>query len=76
MASLKIRGSKYYAQYYVAGKQRRVALDTISYQLAKEKVRPIESAFLNGSAVKAIRTRVPAQVPWLSCKPAFLKRHD
>ena len=49
MASLKIRGKKYYAQYYLAGSQKRVALDTDSYQVAKEKLRQIESSLLRGS---------------------------
>jgi integrase len=46
MASLLKRGKKYYAQYYVNGKQKRVNLDTTSLQLAKEKIRQIESAQL------------------------------
>lgn len=46
MASLKKRGKKYYAQYYVNGRQKRVNLETTSLQIAKEKVRQIESAQL------------------------------
>lgn len=44
MASLKKRGKTYYAQYYVGGKQKRVNLETMSLQIAKEKLREIESA--------------------------------
>ncbi len=44
MASLKKRGKKFYAQYYVNGDQRRVNLNTTSLQIAKEKIRQIESA--------------------------------
>lgn len=44
MASLKKRGQAYYAQYYVNGKQKRVNLHTESLQVAKEKLRNIESA--------------------------------
>lgn len=46
MASLKKRGKTYYAQYYVNGKQKRVNLETPSLQIAKEKIRQIESAQL------------------------------
>lgn len=46
MASLKKRGKNYYAQYYVNGSQKRVNLETTSLQIAKEKVRQIESAQL------------------------------
>lgn len=46
MASLIKRGKKYYAQYYIGGKPRRVSLKTTSIQVAKEKVRQIESAML------------------------------
>jgi len=44
MASLKKRGKTYYAQYYLNGKQQRINLDTTSLQIAKEKIRMIESA--------------------------------
>jgi len=46
MAGLIKRGKKYYAVYYVGKKQKRVALDTDSKQIAKDKVRQIESAQL------------------------------
>lgn len=48
MACLKKRGRTFYAQYYLGGKQRRVSLDTDSYQVAKEKVRKIESSLAAG----------------------------
>ncbi|BCG46560.1 hypothetical protein GEOBRER4_n1361 [Citrifermentans bremense] len=44
MASLKKRGRAFYAQYYENGKQKRVNLHTESLQVAKEKLRQIESA--------------------------------
>ena len=44
MASLKKRGNSYYAQYYVGTQQKRVNLYTESLQIAKEKLRQLESA--------------------------------
>lgn len=44
MASLKKRGRAYYAQYYENGQQKRKNLHTESLQVAKEKLRQIESA--------------------------------
>lgn len=44
MASLKKRGKNYYAQYYVNGQQKRVNLNTSSLQIAKEKLRQLESS--------------------------------
>ncbi len=46
MASLKRRGKIYYAQYYAGNKQKRVNLETSSLQLAKDKIRQIESALV------------------------------
>jgi hypothetical protein len=49
MASLKQRGDTYYHQFYLLGKkQRRINLDTNSYQIAKEKLRQFESAQARG----------------------------
>jgi len=48
MAGLIKRGKKFYAVYYVGKKQKRIALDTDSLQLAKEKVRQIESSLYRG----------------------------
>ncbi len=48
MASLKKRGKQYYAQYYAGGRQRRVNLKTASRQVAKEKIRQIESSQARG----------------------------
>ncbi|MCP4375253.1 MAG: hypothetical protein GY794_03615, partial [bacterium] len=48
MASLKKRGKKYYAQYYVGSKQRRICLQTESYQVAREKLRKLESSLAQG----------------------------
>jgi integrase len=48
MASLKKRGKTYYAQYYVGKNQRRVCLNTESLQIAKERIRKLESAQFRG----------------------------
>ena len=48
MACLKKRGKKYYAQYYVGRKQKRISLNTTSLQIAKEKLRQLESALHRG----------------------------
>jgi integrase len=44
MASLIKRGNTYYAQYSKGGKIRRRSLETTNLQVAKEKVRQLESA--------------------------------
>ena len=44
MASLRNRDGIFYAQYYVAGHQRRVSLETDSVQVAKEKLRKLETS--------------------------------
>jgi hypothetical protein len=44
MACLKKRGQVFYAQYYLGPKQIRVGLDTGSYQVAKEKLRQLETS--------------------------------
>ncbi len=48
MASLKKRDKTYYAQYYVGKRQKRINLKTTSLQIAKEKLRKLESAFHRG----------------------------
>lgn len=48
MASLIKRDHIYYAQYMVGKKAKRVSLDTSSLQLAKEKLRQLESALFRG----------------------------
>jgi len=48
MASLKKRGSTYYAQYYIGERQVRKCLHTPSLQVAKEKLRQLESALYRG----------------------------
>ncbi|MBX3358878.1 MAG: tyrosine-type recombinase/integrase [Phycisphaeraceae bacterium] len=48
MASLKKRGGTYYAQWYIGTKQRRVTLKTSSLQVAKERLRKIESRLAAG----------------------------
>lgn len=58
MASLKKRGDIYYAQYYVNGKQKRVNLNTESLQIAKEKLRNIESALYREEDIP-VTTKTP-----------------
>ncbi len=58
MASLKKRGKTYYAQYYIGTKQKRVCLNTDSLQIAKEKVRQIESALVRGTDIP-LPTKTP-----------------
>ena len=58
MASLKKRGTIYYAQYYVGNRQRRTCLRTESYQVAKEKLRQLESAQARGDDTP-LPTRTP-----------------
>ena len=48
MASLIKRGNVYYAQYMTGKRAKRVSLDTSSLQLAKEKIRQLESALYRG----------------------------
>ncbi len=60
MASLIKRGKRYYAQYCVAGKAKRVSLDTDNLQIAKEKVRQLESAMARHDDIPIpMRTRLP-----------------
>jgi len=60
MASLKKRGKTYYAQYYQGGHQKRVSLGTTSLQVAKEKIRRIESALAQGSDIP-LPTKTPIE---------------
>jgi|GEM_PF-1866953 len=48
MASLKKRGTQWYAQYYLGRTQKRISLQTTSYQIAKEKLRRLESGLAQG----------------------------
>ncbi len=48
MAGLMKRGKTYYAVYRVAGKERRRSLETGSCQIAKERLRKIESSLAQG----------------------------
>lgn len=58
MACLKKRNKVYYAQIYVNGKQRRVCLETTNYQIAKEKLRQIETQQAMGKE-NPLPTRTP-----------------
>ena len=68
MASLKRRGKIWYGQYYVGGRPERISLKTTSLQIAKEKLRQIESALArrediplptHGSSFLSRITRIP-----------------
>jgi len=48
MAGLYKRGRNYYALYYVGGSKKRVSLNTQVLQVAKEKIRQLESAQIRG----------------------------
>jgi hypothetical protein len=48
MASLIKRKKKYYLQWRIGKKIKRISLDTESYQIAKEKLRKFESAQYRG----------------------------
>lgn len=48
VASLKKRGDTYHAQWYVGTKQKRASLKTDSLQVAKERLRRIESRLAQG----------------------------
>lgn len=62
MASLRRRGGIYYIQYYLAGQQRRISLNTDSYQLAKEKQRQFESAQARGD-FNPLPAKTPTSTP-------------
>jgi len=62
MASLKKRGTTYYAQYYVGEKQVRRCLQTSSFQVAKEKLRKLESSLYRGEEVAGPTKTPTAQV--------------
>jgi len=49
MAGIILRGKVYYAVFYVGQKQKRVSLETSSLQLAKEKLRQLESSLYRGN---------------------------
>lgn len=58
MAGLIQRNGTFYAVYRIGGRERRISLRTDSYQLAKEKVRKIESSLLRGNGLP-LPTRTP-----------------
>ena len=60
MAGLFKRGKKYYALYYNGATKRRVSLNTSSLQIAKEKLRRIESSLFQGDA-NPLPTKTPLE---------------
>lgn len=69
MASLKKRGKTYYAQYYLGGKQKRVCLHTTTLQIAKEKLRQIESSLLRGTQLP-----LPTKTPIAEVVAAYVEQ--
>lgn len=61
MASILKRGKKFYAQYYLNGEQKRVNLNTTSLQIAREKIRQIESALFRQEDIP-LATKTPLPV--------------
>ena len=68
MASLKRRGKIYYAQYYAGNKQKRVCLETTSLQIAKDKIRQIESAL-----VRQVDIPLPTKTPIGEAVEAYIQ---
>ena len=62
MACLKKRGKTYYAQYNLGGQQKRVSPRTNYLQIAKEKIRQIESAIARGTDIPLPTRTTVAQV--------------
>jgi integrase len=58
MAGLYKRGKSYYVMYYTGSTKHRVSLKTTSLQIAKEKVRQIESTLYQGDD-----TPLPSKTP-------------
>jgi integrase len=58
MAGLLKRGTKFYAIYRIGGREVRRSLETHSRQLAKEKLRQLESALARGEA-NPLPTKTP-----------------
>jgi hypothetical protein len=52
------RGRIYYAQYRIAGREKRVSLETKSIQVAKEKIRQLESRLVRGDDI-LLPTKTP-----------------
>jgi integrase len=58
MAGLLKRGKVYYAVYRVGTKERRRSLETTSYQVAREKLRKLESSLAQGEE-QCLPTKTP-----------------
>lgn len=69
MASLKKRGGRYYVQYYVGKLQKRVSLDTDSLQIAKEKLRKLETSLASGDA-----NPLPSKTPIAEVVTRYVQR--
>jgi hypothetical protein len=69
MAGLYKRGEIYYAMYFIGSKKHRVSLQTDSLQMAKEKVRQIESALIRGE-----ESPLPTRTPIKDVVNAYVER--
>lgn len=67
MASLKKRGTTYYAQYYVGEKQVRRCLHTSSLQVAKDQLRKLESSLYRGEVIAG-----PTKTPTVQVVAAYV----
>ncbi len=72
MASLKKRGKKYYASYYVNGREQRKALDTENYQVAKQRLRNLDSAQSRGVLDDTLprKVKIFSRGSKSSCRPS------
>ncbi len=68
MAGLLSRNNVYYAAYYVGKKQKRVSLETSNLQMAKEKLRQLESSLYRGND-----TPLPSKTPIAKVVAAYIE---
>lgn len=68
MASLRKRGTQWYAQYYLGRTQKRISLQTSSYQVAKEKLRRLETGLAQGED-----NPLPSRTPIAEVLTAYVK---
>ena len=71
MAGLTTRNKIYYALFYVGKKQKRKSLDTKSLQVAKEKLRQLESSLYKGRD-----THLPTKTPIPDVITAYIENME
>jgi len=59
MASLRKRGTMYYASYYLGGRECRVSLGTTAFRVAKERLRKLEASLARGTLEEDRPTQTP-----------------